>query len=342
MDRLLQVGIIGAGQAGERHAIGFDATATTQVAAIADLDESRAQALAARFGAQAYTDWRTMLDQKLDILVVCLPHNMHVAPAEAAAKRGIHLLMEKPIATTMADAQRILDVCRVANIKLTISFVHRYREEVQLLKEWIGTGKVGTPQTVRETMNGQGGDHLPRWVYSREAAGGGVLMYSAIHAVDRIRWLMDSEVTTVSAKAHYAPEATGPDDVEQGVVAVLSFANGATATLNTNAPTFRAQPAHWETEIYGTAGMVRARTRQWAELSSATEMFHQETASFSETGGAYYNFTRQAHEFADAILQDREPAVTGEDGLRALEICLAIYRSAKSGQPETVSLPAAV
>ena len=81
---LLRVGIIGAGQAGERHAVGFDQTATTQVVAVADLDATRAHALAARFNATAFTDWRAMLAHGLDILVVCLPHHMHVAPAEAA------------------------------------------------------------------------------------------------------------------------------------------------------------------------------------------------------------------------------------------------------------------
>lgn len=334
----LRVGIIGAGQAGERHAIGFSQTPTTEVTAIADLAAERAQALAARFDAAAFTDWRAMVERDLDILVVSLPHNMHVAPAEAAAEQGIHLLMEKPIATTLADGQRILDLCRAAKIKLTISFVHRFREEVQWLKRWLDADTIGLPQTVRETMNGQRGDHLPEWVFNREVAGGGVLMYSAIHAVDRIRWLLNSEVTTVTAQTRYfQSDAERPSDVENGVMAMLTFANGTVATLNANAPYYRAQPARWETEIYGTTGMARARTRQWAELSTNAETLHHETASFAEDQGAYYNFARQAQAFADAILQDQEPPVTGEDGLRALEICLAIYRSAESGKPEEIS-----
>lgn len=335
----LRVGIIGAGQVGERHAVGFEQTATTDVVAIADLLPERVNPLAERFGATAYSDWRKMIDSGLDILVVGLPHNMHVAPAEAAAERGIHLLMEKPIATTLTDGQRIVDVCREANVKLTTSFVHRYREEVRLLKRWIKEGKIGIPQTVNETMNGQRGSHLPPWVYNKEMAGGGVLMYSAIHAVDRIRWLVNSEVIAVTAQTHhYQADAAVECDVENSVMAMLTFANGTVANLSTNAPYYRAQPSRWETEIYGTVGMVRARTRQWAEFSTDDEQFHQETASFSEKQGPYYNFARQAQDFADAILNDREPMVTGEDGLRALEICLAIYRSAASGKQESIPL----
>lgn len=331
----LRVGIIGAGQAGTRHAIGFDQTETTTVTAIADLSPERATELAARFDALAYTNWRSMLEQELDILVVSLPHNMHVAPAEAAAQLGIHLLMEKPIATTMADGQRIIDVCKSAGVKMSISFVHRYREEVLRVKQWLQAGALGAPQTVRETMNGQRGDHLPQWVYSQESAGGGVLMYSAIHGVDRLRWLMESEVTTVTAQTrHYQDDS----EVENGMIALLTFANGAVASHIANAPFYRAQPAHWETEIYGTEGMARLRTRQWAELSTNDQQERTETASLSEELGPYYNFARQAKEFADAIIEDRDPLVTGEDGLKALEVCLAIYRSAASGREEVVNI----
>ena len=118
----LRVGIIGAGQAGERHAVGFTACKGAKLVGVADVAKNRAATLAERFDAKAYTDWREMFNADLDIVVVSLPHNMHVAPAEAAAERGVHVLMEKPIATTMADAERMVEVCKEADVKLTISF----------------------------------------------------------------------------------------------------------------------------------------------------------------------------------------------------------------------------
>lgn len=325
----IRVGIIGAGQAGERHAIGFSTVEAASVVGIADIAEARAQALAQRFDAQAFTDWRAMLDADLDILVVALPHSMHVAPTAAAAERGVHVLMEKPIATTLDDAHRILEMCERGGVKLTISFVHRFREEVQTVQRWLRSGQLGAPQLARETMNGQRGEHLPRWVEQSEIAGGGSLMYSAIHGVDRLRWLLDSDVVAVSAKTRrYHPES----EVENGAVALLEFANGAIASLISSAPRYRAQPAHWETEIYGTHGMARLRTRNWAELSNDDAQEHIETASLAEELGPYYNFARQAQAFTDAILHDQEPVITGLDGLRALEICLAIYQSSGSGK----------
>ena len=127
----LRVGIAGAGQAGDHHAVGFAATEGAEVVAIADLNESVARSVAEPCGAEVVSDWRALLDFDLDILVVALPHNLHLEPAQAAAERGVHVLMEKPLATTLEDGQRIVEVCRQADVKLTISFVHRFREELQ-------------------------------------------------------------------------------------------------------------------------------------------------------------------------------------------------------------------
>jgi predicted dehydrogenase len=332
----LRVGIIGAGQAGERHAVGFAATEGATLVGIADVVETRASELASRFGAKAFTDWREMLSASLDILVVSLPHNMHVEPALVAAEHGVHVLMEKPLATTLEDGKTILEACKSAGVKLTISFVHRFREELRLARRWLDEGQLGHPQILRETMNGQRGNHLPKWVTQKAVAGGGVLMYSAIHGLDRLRWLAGSEVVSVTAQTR---QYSTDSEVEDGVVALLNFASSATATLCANAPAYRAQPAHWDTEIYGDKGMLRVRTRQWAELSNDHCNEHVDTEKFSNEQGAHYNFARQAKEFVTAIREDREPLITSEDGLKSLELALAIYRSAETGQ--SVSLKGA-
>jgi predicted dehydrogenase len=332
----LRVGIIGAGQAGERHAVGFSSIPETRVVGVADIVQGRAAELAQRFDATAYTDWRAMLDDGLEILVVSLPHSLHVAPAEAAAERGVHVMMEKPIATTLADGRRIVEVCAAQGVKLSVSFVHRFREESQLLHRWIREGRLGAPRLARETMNIERTPHVPGWVMDKTLGGGGVLMYSAIHGVDRLRWLLNSEVVQVTAQTvKFQPET----EVEDGVAALLIFANGASATLMTTAPTYPAQPTIWESEIYGVTGMARLRTRQWALFNSAAEQIHQETESVSERLGPHYNFVRQAQAFAQAILEEREPPVTGQDGLAALAVALAIYRSAEIGEPVRLGGP---
>ncbi len=329
----LRVGIAGAGQAGDHHAVGFAATEGAEVIAIADLNEAVARSVAEPCGAEVVSDWRALLDFDLDILVVALPHNLHLEPAQAAAERGVHVLMEKPLATTLEDGQRIVEACRQADVKLTISFVHRFREELQLARQWLDQGEIGTPQVARETMGGQRGAQQPRWIEERLASGGGVLMYGAVHGIDRLRWLLGSDVASVTA---HTRRFTPGGEVEESVVALLTFASGAVATINSNSPHYRAQPRFWETELYGSKGLLRLRTRQWAEVSNDSRVERIDTHPLSEELGPHYNFGRQAAAFVAAIREDREPDVTAADGLRSLEVALAIYRSTEIG--ETVTL----
>lgn len=327
-----RVGIIGAGQAGERHAVGFGSLENARLTAIADIDLAKAAALARRFEAAVDSDWRTMLERQLDILVIASPHHLHLEPLEAAATRGIHVLVEKPLALTLPDAGRMIEVCQLNGVKLTVSFVHRFREELQLMRNWVHEGHIGKAEIAREVMSVQRSQHLPAWLESKALAGGGVLMYSAIHGIDRLRWLLQSEVMQVTAQVHrYTPGA----EVEDGVAALLTFASGATATLTANAPRYRAEPGFWETEVYGSQGLARLRTRQWAELSSDRTIKHVDTSHYG-AAAPHYNFARQAAAFIQAIEDDTEPVISGHDGLKALEVALAIYQSAASGQ--TVSL----
>jgi predicted dehydrogenase len=331
----LRVGIIGAGQVGERHAVGFAAVDGATIAGIADVVERRAVALAERFGGVPVTDWRRLLDLDLNILVVGLPHNMHLEPAEAAAAQGVHVLMEKPLATTLEDGRRIVDVCDQAGVKLTMSFVHRFRDEAQFARRWLDEGWVGLPQVARSVMNAPRKPELPAWVAQKEAAGGGVMMYTAVHAIDRLRWLLGSEVVSVTGQIRrWDPDS----EVEDGAVALLIFANGVVASSTANAPAYWAQPAVWETEIFGTGGMLRI-TREAVEVSSDSLQTRLETQTSASRLGPHYNFVRQAEAFVSAIERDREPLITAEDGLRSLEVVLALYRSAETG--ETVRLPGA-
>jgi UDP-N-acetyl-2-amino-2-deoxyglucuronate dehydrogenase len=324
-----RVGVVGAGQAGERQALGFAAHPDAAVVGVADLDASRAQSLAARVGGQVVGAWQDLFALGLDVLVVATPHHAHLAPTEAAAARGVHVMMEKPIATTLADADRMLAVAREAGIRLATSFVHRFREEAVQAKRYVEAA--GPLQVGRETMATRRTSSHPRWLTDATMAGGGVLMYSAIHGVDRLRWFFADEVVEVVARSRrYAGDH---DEVEDGVAALLTFAGGGVATLTANAPTYPADPAVWETEVFGRDAMVRMRTRGFAETNGRAGARRYVAGGDEETARPHYNFERQAADFLAAIEAGRDPSVTGADGLRALEICLAVYRSAETGRP---------
>jgi UDP-N-acetyl-2-amino-2-deoxyglucuronate dehydrogenase len=327
-----RIGVLGAGQAGERQALGFAHHPDAEVVGIADLDEGRAGALAARLGAIAVREAQDLFALGLDVLVVATPHDLHVAPALAAAARGVHLMMEKPIATTLADAERIVEAAEQGGVQLAVSFVHRFREESLRAKRWVD--EAGELQVGRETMSTRRTPAHPRWLTSARAAGGGVLMYSAIHGIDRLRWWFSDEVAEVDARVRrYAPDN---DEVEDGVALLLSFVRGGCATLTANAPTFPADPTVWETEVHGVHGMVRMRTRFFAETASAVGRERYDAGRDEETARPHYNFERQAADLLGAIAGGRPPSVSGVDGIRALEVCLAAYRSAELRRPITI------
>jgi predicted dehydrogenase len=327
-----RIGILGAGQAGGRQAHGFALQPDVRIVGVADLDPARAQALATQHHAAATTSLDALLDLGLDVLVVATPHALHLEPARAAAARGVHVMMEKPIATTLADAHAILAACTTAGVQLATSFVHRHRQESRLAFDWLAAA--GAMRMARETINGQITAAHPSWLGSRALAGGGVLMYTAIHGVDRLRWLLRDEVESVTAATvAFAAE----DEVEGGVSAVLRFAGGAIASLSASSPRYRPEPTLWETEVFTDRSLVRLQTRHFAERSSDAGQERYRCAEDPETSDAHYNFARQAAAFIATIEGGGATTADGEDGLRALEICLAIYRSAAEGRTVTIA-----
>ena len=326
-----RIGVLGAGQAGGRQAHGFALHPDATVVGVADLDLARARALAEPYGARAVSDHEALLALDLDVLVVATPHALHVEPALAAAARGVHVMMEKPIATTLADAHIIIDACAAADVRLAVSFVHRFREESLRAKDWLA--EAGRPHLARETINGQVTPSHPGWLADRRLAGGGVLMYTAIHGVDRLRWLVGSEVREVVAGTCAFEDGA---EVESGVAALLRFENGCVATLSSSAPRYRAEPSVWETETFTERAMVRIRTREFAQTSSDALRDRYDTADDPVTRDPYYHFARQADAMLQAVEAGRSPAADGCDGLRALEVCLAVYRSAERGRPVAI------
>ena len=321
----LKIGIIGAGIAGRRHAEALARHSGALVAAVAEVDEGARHQFARSFGAQPYADYRAMLASGLDAVVICVPHVLHLPCALAAAETRTHMLMEKPIANTREEALAILDAADRAGITLMMGYVHRFRPEVSRAKELVAAGRVGrVAMALDRFISGSIAD-TPAWVWDRVQAGGGVLMYGGVHPIDRLRWLLAEEVVEVYARiATYANRA----EVEDGAAAVLTFESGATGVLYENAPGY-GRLGGWVTELFGTAGALMITTGAALEYRGTDG---HERWTYQDDR----RFDRQAAEFIAAITEHRPPSVTGRDGLRGLEVVLAIYRSAASGRPERV------
>lgn len=323
----MRVGIVGAGQVAVRHAAAYDTHPDASVVAVAEPLHERGEALAGAHDAR----WFASLDDLLatggvDALSICVPHHLHRDAVEQACDAGVHVLLEKPIANTLEDADAILDRAAEAGIVLMLGFVHRFRSEVLHAKRVLDDGAIGEPFSLLDRFCSLGGPHPPAWVWDRTSAGGGVLMYGGIHAVDRLRWLLGREVLAVTARAH---EVYGFGDVEDGLVALLDLEGGATAMLFEHSPPF-GRPGGWATEVFGTLGAVRIQTSAWVEVTTAAGTERVDAAD-------ELHFDREIAEFVSAVAEGRKPFVPGEAGRASLAVALAAYASAESGATVAVA-----
>jgi predicted dehydrogenase len=212
----ISVGIFGAGSVGKKHAAAFSSLGPdVAVLGVVDTDGDKATRIAGEVGTQSYTDYRDLLSLAPDLAVICTPHFLHRELGEAAARAGCHILMEKPLAHTMEDAIALVEVCRKENVKLAVSFVHRYRQEFTRAQQLIGAGEVGALQMSVDIFGGPGGRYIPSWIWQKKYSGGGIVMYSGIHSIDWQCWLMGSDVAEVFA--HSLSTYAG-SDVEDGAI----------------------------------------------------------------------------------------------------------------------------
>lgn len=327
---MIKLGLLGLGVAGQRHLGGLRALQRDDVQLTAVATRRSAQ-LALPEGVRLYTDYRELMrEADVDGVIIALPHALHKEAAIYAAHHAKHVLLEKPLATSMADAERIAAAFAEGNTRLMLAYVHRFREEIIVAKGLLEKGRLGTPASVLDRFCVPGGADLPEWVWKRDQSGGGVMMYSGLHSVDRLRWLLGSEVVEVYARVQTYGAQPANISIENGLAAMLTFENGVIATLVENLPPYELQYRYWDTEIFGTSGMLHIRTDDYLEFTGPD-------VNFKQTFQGYNHYARQLAEFVGSIAEDRPPAITLEDGARSLAVALAIYRSAYVGRSVLVS-----
>jgi predicted dehydrogenase len=347
MAERVRTGIVGCGGIALTHAKALASIPESELTACCDVDEGRARAMATEFGAaHVFTNFDDLLRSgAVDALCVCTPHPSHAAIVVAAAAAGVHVLVEKPIAVDLAEADLMVEAAATGGITFGGIFQRRFWPAAQRIRRAIDDGKLGR-LTLAEC---QVRIWRPREYFARDAwrgkwatEGGGALMNQAIHAIDLMQWFM-GPVTEIYGR--YATlQHSDYIDVEDTVVATVAFANGALGTIEaatTISPEFgfrvavhgdsHATASVWE-RPEGVEGVIDIWTIDGAEE------YLDVMAPGRVTNPGFPEFHRlQIQEFLQAILAGREPAVTGAEARKALEIILAIYESSRTGRP--VALP---
>lgn len=312
------------------HAVSYARSAQNlpgvEIAGIYDANPAKGEEWAEKLQTRFFAAPDALLAEGLDGAIICAENVNHRPLVEACAGRVGAILCEKPIATTIADAQAMIDICAKTNTKLQIAFPVRYSPPIRHLKSQMDAGVLGEIYSAKCTNHGSmpGG-----WFIDQRLAGGGAVIDHTVHVIDVLRWLWGAEVTEVYAEIGDSllhPEL-GIDDA-----GLLSFqmSNGVYGTLDTSWSRPKSYPTWGDVkiEVLGANGLIR------------TDAFAQHIAVSSDAAGktSWPGWGSNADaglvaDFVEMIREDREPSITGYDGLKALEVALAAYESARSGAP---------
>jgi predicted dehydrogenase len=335
----VHVGLIGAGNISDTHARALRAMAGVEIAAVYAPTRSHAEQFAARYGVTAHDSLDLMLAQRpLDMVVIGTPSGLHAAHGIAAAARGLHVLVEKPIDVTAARADALIEAADKAGVTLGVIFQDRLKPGVQRLKALVDTGRLGRPILANARVKWYRPPSYyagSRWRGTRALDGGGALINQGVHTVDLLLWLL-GPVRCVFAKAITGLHAI---EVEDTVVAVLEFSSGAVGTLEAATSAYPGYSR--QIELTGTNGTIKLDGDDLAAIdlqdARADERAAGPTAPTVSAASAVVAdtsaHTRVLEDFIGAVTRHSAPACDGRSGRWSTALIDAIYQSARTSQP---------
>lgn len=333
----LRYGIIGCGRIHRNHAQAVRALRGVELVGVADLADGPRDAAAAEWGVPGYARYDELLAAGVDAVSVCLPHHLHAPVCTDLADAGVHVLCEKPLATSLEDCDLIIEAAERNDVRLGVVYQHRFNANSQLLRSLLDAGRLGTPilgtalfqyyKSPDDTAYFAGSGWRGTW--KRE--GGGVLNTHAVHAIDLVCWLLGSV-----AHAHgEIATLTHHVEVEDTGVALLRFENGALATVAASMSVgvgFESRVTISGTD--GVAVLTDSRRLDVEYLDGSTEAhaFDQPlNADSFRTNLAYgRGHLAQIEDFVGAINERRPPLCNGRDGRVVLEVVSRIYSTARA------------
>ncbi|MEH1013197.1 Gfo/Idh/MocA family oxidoreductase [Micromonospora sp. CPCC 206060] len=320
---MLRLGIIGAGIMGARVAEAVGGLSGVTVTAVADPRRGQAARVAAGCGATAFGDYPELLRSGLvDAVYVGLPHRWHAAACVAAAEHGVHVLIDKPLCTTVTEAERIIAARDRAGITLMVGFSYRFRAEWIRARQAVADGLIGAPELVSDVI-AEADPQTPPWYWAADE-GGGIVHLQAHHCFDRLTWLVGSPLTEITCRTVGAAGGAPTAATLTGV-----FASGAVAAIGLSfGRTYRAD-ARTLCLVQGSAGQLHLdQTRTLATQTASADRVE----SYADDDW----LTRQMAAFVDTCAGSGASVPTAEDGRYAVRCAAAAEESARTGR--TVAL----
>ena len=267
-------------------------------------------------------------DPRIDSVYISTPHNVHLDNALLAAGNAKHILVEKPIARNLDESRRLIDAAKDAGVKLMVAENYRFLPTVQRCKKIIEAGNIGDLRLIQ--IQAEGFSVPTAWRTSQEASGGGVFIDGGIHYVDVMMNLGGFPERLYAAKPRQVHRHI---DVEDGIIVTAHLPGGVLGLINFSRATAIKSQQNW-INVTGSKGQLSFRPYSNEIIFETTEV--QRTIRLSEARGGIRSMVK---EFRDSILEDREPVMNGQEGLRDLAIVLGAYESAELGAEISISDP---
>lgn len=349
------IAILGCGKVAHLHAKAIENLNNAKLVGVWSRTTKTAKDFATQYEAQFYTDIEQLIkNEGVDLAVVCTPHPFHLEPVLEAANAGANILVEKPLASTLEDSDKIIEACKNANVKLGVISQRRWYEPVIRVKQAIDAGKIGKP--VFGTINMLGWrdkDYYDadEWRGTWKMEGGGVLVNQAPHQLDILLWYM-GEIDEVYGQWKNLNHQY--IEVEDTAVAIVKFKNGGIGNIivsNSEKPGIYGKVhVHGENGasvgvqtdggamfIAGMSGILEPPINDVWSVPGEEQMLdkwkEEDSEHFNNIDPMVYYMERQIEDFLNALENNSEPLVTGEDGRRTVELFTAIYRSTRDNKP---------
>ncbi len=362
IQRKIKTAIIGCGKVSHLHAAALQQGNNTELTAIYSRSLEKAQEFADKYGILAFDDIEKMIKEAgVESVVVCTPHPFHADAVIKAARSGANCLVEKPLASSLQDCDAMIQACKENRVKLGVVSQRRFYAPVQRLRKAIDDGKIGSPALGTIQMLGwrdKAYYDSDEWRGTWNMEGGGVMVNQAPHQLDIFQWLMGpiEEVYGVWRNLNH-PYI----EVEDTAVAIVKFKNGALGNIvvsnsqkpgiygkvhvhGSNGASMGVQTDGGAMFIAGMSSIAEPPVNDlWTvpgEENLLSDWKQQDSDFFNSINAMEYYMKLQNEDFADAIQNNRQPLVSGEDGRVTVELFTAIYRSTRDNQPVKFPLEA--
>jgi len=323
----LSIALVGCGMHADAHVRALSASgARVRTVATCDIDADRAARRAHELGAErTYQDYDDLLaDASIDAVLLCLPHDQHASATVAAARAGKHVLVEKPIARTLPEADAMIQAADGAAVTLMVAHNQRFDPQHRRVRELLDAGVIGAVHCARADNNMDFSPPPDHWIHRAEPTGGGALIGYGVHRIDLLRWLV-GEVTAV---AHFHLRTSERFEGETSTVTLLRFGEQAIGEVTVNW-TVRRSPWRDLLYLYGEHGSIH---NAFGRLEADGRGYRSSSGFVPVDVPAEDPFTAQLHHFVECVIDGRKPLTHGVDARQTLAVCLAAYEAGAKGE----------